>query len=101
MKIKKGDTVVILAGKDKGKKAKVIELFEKNDRVLVEGINMYKKHQKARRADQKGQVVDRPMPIHVSNVAIFSEKDKKGVKTAVQIKKDKKVRVSRKSGVEV
>lgn len=76
MKIKKGDTVVIIAGKDKGKKGKVVEAFPREDRVVVEGANMRKKHQRPRRTGQKGQVVEFAAPIHVSNVK------KEGAKTA-------------------
>ena len=68
MKIKKNDTVEVIAGKDKGKVAKVIKAFPKKDMVLVEGVNVQKKHQRATRSDTKGQVVEKSMPIHVSNV---------------------------------
>ena len=97
MKIKKGDTVVVLTGKDKGKKAKVLEALPSKNKVVLEGLNMYKKHERPRRQGQKGQVVERPMPIHVSNVALFSDKDKKGVRVGFEMKGDKKVRVASKS----
>lgn len=69
MKIKKGDKVKILTGRDRGKSGKVLFAFPKRERVLVEGINMVKRHERPRKAGQKGQVVERALPIHVSNVA--------------------------------
>ncbi len=76
MKIKKGDTVVVIAGKDKGKKGKVTESFPRELRVVVEGVNMHKKHSKPRRSGQKGQIVAFAAPIHVSNVALADAKEK-------------------------
>ena len=68
MHIKKGDIVKILTGKDKGKTGKVLKAFPKENKVLVEGVNIYKKHERARKEGQKGQVVERAVPIQVSNV---------------------------------
>ena len=68
MKIKKGDSVIIIAGKDKGKKGKVSRSFPKLGRVIVEGANMMKKHQRPRKSNEKGSMIDRAMPLHVSNV---------------------------------
>jgi len=70
MHVKKGDTVKILNGDDKGKVAKVIRAFPSMNKVLVDGVNVMKRHEKSRKQGQKGQVVERPMPIHVSNVAL-------------------------------
>ena len=67
-RVKKNDTVVVLVGKDKGKKGKVLKAFPREGKVLVEGINMYKKHERARKEGQKGQVVERAMPMQASNV---------------------------------
>lgn len=67
--VKKGDTVVVLAGNDKGKSGKVTKTFPKLGLVLVEGVGMRKKHQKPRRAGQKGQIIDKQFPVHASNVA--------------------------------
>ncbi len=69
MNVKKGDTVVILTGDDKGKTGKIVKAFPATSQVVVEGINVIKKHQKSRKQGQKGQVVERPMPVHISNVA--------------------------------
>lgn len=68
MKIKKGDTVVILSGKDRGRTGKVLRALPKEDRVVVEGAHVVKKHERARKSNQKGQIVEKAMPIHVSNV---------------------------------
>jgi large subunit ribosomal protein L24 len=68
MKIKKGDIVKILIGKDKGKSGKVISSLPKEEKVIIEGMNLIKKHQKSRKSGQKGQILDKAMPIHVSNV---------------------------------
>lgn len=70
MKIHKGDMVKILTGRDRGKSGKVLEAFPKKERVLVDGVNKVKKHERPRKANQKGQVVERAMPIHISNVAL-------------------------------
>lgn len=69
MNIKKGDNVKVLVGKDKGKTGKVVRSFPKDDMVLIEGLNLKKRHQRARKQGAKGQVVDMAAPIHVSNVA--------------------------------
>ena len=69
MHIKKGDNVVILAGKDKGKSGKIVASMPKTGKVIVEGLNMIKKHQKPTKQGQKGQMVDKAMPIDASNVA--------------------------------
>lgn len=67
--VKKGDSVKVLSGNEKGKTGKVLEVFPKLDLVLVEGVGMRKKHQKPRREGQQGQIIDKHFPIHVSNVA--------------------------------
>ena len=72
MHIKKGQTVTILAGKDKGKSGEVLRAFPKMDKVIVAGRNMVKKHQKPRRSNEKGSIVEIAMPIHVSNVMLSS-----------------------------
>jgi large subunit ribosomal protein L24 len=68
MKITRGDNVLIIAGKDKGKKGKVVRALPKMNKVIVEGANMAKKHQRPRRSGEKGSMIDTAMPIHVSNV---------------------------------
>ncbi|OGI91473.1 50S ribosomal protein L24 [Candidatus Nomurabacteria bacterium RIFCSPLOWO2_01_FULL_46_18] len=68
MKIKKGDNVIVLTGKDKGKKGKVVRAFPKKGKVLVEGLNMAKRNQRPKKSGEKGQIMNIAMPIHVSNV---------------------------------
>ena len=101
MYIKKGDTVSVLTGKDRGKSGKVLRAFPKLSKVVVEGINLTKKHQRATKANQKGQVVERPMPFHVSNVALLDSKTKKPTRVRFQIEKGKKTRISTRTGVVV
>lgn len=69
LRIKTGMEVVVIAGKDKGKKGKVLQTFPKLNRVVVEGVRVTKRHLKSRRAGEKGQAVEFPMPIHASNVS--------------------------------
>ena len=68
MKIKKGDNVIIITGKDKGKKGKIINVLVRENKVIVEGANMMKKHQRPRKTGEKGTMVNIAMPIHASNV---------------------------------
>lgn len=96
MKIKKGDTVVVITGKDKGKTGKVLEVFPKNDRVLVDGVNIVARHSKPKSAQDKGGIVKKTSPIHVSNVMIYEN----GTVTRIghTYIDGKKVRVSKKTG---
>lgn len=100
MKIKKGDTVKILAGKDKGKTGKVLAAMPKTNLVLVEGMNMIKRHQKARRLKSQGQIIERGAPIHASNVAVVE--GGKAVRVGYKItgtgKDRKKERIARQTG---
>ncbi len=68
MKIKKGDKVTIITGKDKGKSGSVVRAFPQDSKVLVEGINLKKVHERARKQGEKGKIVERALPVHVSNV---------------------------------
>ncbi|MCI1305409.1 MAG: 50S ribosomal protein L24 [Lachnospiraceae bacterium] len=96
MKIKKGDTVRVIAGKDKDKEGKVIAVDAKTNRVIVEGINMVTKSQKPSAANQQGGLVQKEAPIHVSNVMYLQN----GQTTRIGYKMDgdKKVRVAKKTG---
>ncbi|MEL6803159.1 MAG: 50S ribosomal protein L24 [Bacteroidota bacterium] len=100
MKIKKGDSVIVIAGKDKGKTGTVLEAFPRREAVLIEGINIKTKHQKNRRRGSMGQVIEKNAPVHVSNVALVE--GKKPVRVGYKIEgegdKAKKVRISRASG---
>lgn len=98
MKIRKNDKVIVLAGKDKGKEGKVLNAFHDLDMVIVEGVNIAKKHMKSRKQDKPGEVIDKAMPVHVSNVALIDPKTKKPTRIGYQMKDGKKVRVTKKSG---
>ncbi len=74
--VKKGDTVIVLSGNEKGKSGKVTRAFPKIGMVLVEGVGMRKKHQRPRRAGQKGQIIDKQFPIHASKVMLSGKKKK-------------------------
>ncbi|MEI6528312.1 MAG: 50S ribosomal protein L24 [bacterium] len=99
MKIKKNDNVIVIAGKDKGKTGKVIVAFPREDKVIIEGVNMKKKHQRATKANSKGQIVEKALPIHVSNVMILE--GKKGVRIGKKEIGGKNVRISKKTGKEI
>lgn len=97
-KIKKGDTVEVIAGKDKGATGKVLEVFPSEDRLIVEGVNIQKRHIKAqaRPSMPEGGILDRPGKIHISNVRFYSNKLEKGVRVGFQINDSgSKVRVAR------
>ena len=96
MKIKKGDKVIVISGKDKGKTGQVARTMPQEDLVLVEGVNIITRHQKNRRVRSQGQVIQKPAPIHVSNVALVE--NKKPVRAGYKTEEGKKVRISRKSG---
>jgi len=98
MKIKKGDMVIVIAGKDKGRTGKVLNAYPSKDMVLVEGLNLKKRHQRPTRQNQHGQIVDKALPIHVSNVAFIDPKTSKPTRIGYKTEGDKKVRVARKSG---
>ena len=101
MKLKKGDNVIITAGKDKGKTGKILEALPRLNRVIVEGANIAKVSEKSRTKGKPGQIVERAMPLNASNVMIVDPKT--GDRTRVGIKKigDKNIRVTKKSGSEL
>lgn len=101
MKIKSKDNIIVIAGKDKGKTGKVIRAIPREDKVIVEGVNIKKKHQKASGKGQKGQVVEFAAPIHVSNVMIEDPKTKKPTRISYKVMNGKKIRIAKKSGSEV
>ena len=97
MKIKKDDTVIVLAGKDKGKTGKVLKAMPKENKVLVEGINIQTKHQKQTQKE-RAEIKHVEGPIDASNVMFYDNKAKEPVKIGYQIKDGRKVRVNRKTG---
>jgi len=99
MKIRKGDRVQVLQGKDRGKDGVVMFAFPSEDRVIVDGVNIAKKHQKPTRSTQQGGIIDKEMPIHVSNVAIICGSCHKPTRVGHRFDPDgSKVRVCRKCG---
>ncbi|MBU6370698.1 MAG: 50S ribosomal protein L24 [Patescibacteria group bacterium] len=99
MKIKKGDNVIVIAGKDKGKSGKVLAAYPKKNLIVVDGVNKHKKHERRRTSSGKGQTIEKVMPIHVSN-AMLVESGKR-VRTGKKMISGKFVRASRKTGQEL
>lgn len=99
MRVKKGDTVIVIAGKDKGKTGKVLRTDSKNNRLIVEGVHVATKHKKARGPQNPGGIFKTEQPIHVSNVMYYDSKNKKGSRLGYKINDDgKKLRVVKTSG---
>ena len=97
-KIRKGDKVVVLAGKDKGRTGEVVRVMPKEDKAVVRGVNMIRRHQKQTQS-QEGGIITKEAPIHLSNIALADPKDGKPTRVGFQIQKDgKKVRVAKRSG---
>lgn len=77
MKIRKDDNVIVISGKDRGKTGKVVKALPREDKVIIAGVNVVKHHERPRKSGQKGQVIDKTMPIHVSNVMLVDSKGKR------------------------
>ena len=101
MRVKKGDTVVVIAGKDKGKKGTVTKVLTKTNKVLVEGVNVITKHQKPTAVNPQGGIINKEAPIHISNVMPVDPETGKGTRVRFEVKDGQKVRVSVKSGKEI
>ena len=100
-KIRKGDTVIVRTGRDKGRKGEVIEVRPGEGRALVRGINLVKRHQK-QTAAQEGGIISKEAPVHLSNLALADPKDGKPTRVGFSILPDgRKVRVAKRSGVEI
>lgn len=100
-KIKKGDKVVVLAGRDKGRTGEVVQVMPKEERALVRGINIVKRHQR-QTANQEGGIISKEGPIHLSNIAIADPKDGKPSRVGFQVLEDgSKVRVAKRSGEKI
>ena len=97
-KLRKGDKVVVLAGKDKGVQGEVVKSMPKDGKVLVQGVNMIARHTKPSQADPEGGIKRREAPIHVSNVAIVDPKTGKAARVGFEVRDGKKVRVLKGSG---
>jgi large subunit ribosomal protein L24 len=106
-RIKAEDQVIVISGKDRGKKGKVLRVDPKKDRVYVEGLNMVKRHQRpqqvagAQRAETVGGVIEKEGPIHMSNVALADPKDGKPTRIGIEVHEGKRYRVARRSGTRI
>ena len=98
MKIRKGDKVQVISGAYKGTVADVTRVLPKENKVVVEGVNIIKKHMKPTQADPDGKIIEREAPIHVSNVMAYDSKAKKASKVGYEVRDGKKVRVYKKTG---
>jgi len=96
MRVKKNDTVLIISGKYRGRKGKILKAFPKKDKVLIEGVNLRKKHQKPKKTGDKGQIIQVPAPIHISNVKIICPKCKKATRIGYRIEGGEKYRICKK-----
>jgi len=101
MKIKKGDTVIVITGTNKGKSGKIARNFPGTGKVIIDGVNVKKVHEKPRRSDQKGQIIERPAPIDISNVMVVDSKTKKPSRVGFRLEGKKKFKISKKSGATV
>ena len=93
MKLKKGDTVEVITGKDKGKQGEIAFVFPKTNKIIVNGINVASKHQRAQRANDVGGIIEKDLAFDASNVMLFSDKAKKGVRVRYEVRDGKKSRV--------
>ena len=101
MKIKKGDRVVVLSGKDRGKEGVVMRALPTDGKVVVEGINTARKHQRPTKVAQSGGIINKDMPIDVSNVAILSPKDGKATRVGYKTVDGRKIRICKRTGEEI
>jgi large subunit ribosomal protein L24 len=107
VRLKSGDEVIVVGGKDRGKRGRILRVDPKHDRVYVEGLNMIKRHQRpqqvagAQRAEQVGGVIEKEGPIHVSNVMIADPKDGKPTRLGIEVRDGKRYRVARRSGTRI
>ena len=100
--IKKGDTVLVIAGNNKGKKGRVLEIITKTDRAIVEGVNMMKKHTKPNAATPQGGIVEKEAPVHISNLMLFDAKAGAATRVSRRLNvQGKLVLFSKKSGEEI
>ena len=99
-KLKKGDEVIVLAGKDKGKTGKIVKMIPKQMKAIVSEINRVKKNQKPDN-NQPGGIIDKEMPMHVSNLSFYDPSQKKAVKIGYKFENNKKIRINKSSGKEI
>tara|TARA_Y200000002_G_scaffold360736_1_gene346220 strand:- start:5359 stop:5673 length:315 start_codon:yes stop_codon:yes gene_type:complete len=100
LRLKKGDEVIVLAGKDKGKTGKIVKMLPKENKAIVSEINRVKKNQKPDN-NQPGGIIDKEMPMHISNLSFYDAQLKKGVKIGYKFDNDKKIRINKSTGKEI
>ena len=100
IKLKKGDEVIVLAGKDKGKRGKILKVIPTTRKIIVSEINKYKKHQKPGN-NEPGGIIEKDMPIHISNLSFYDATLKKGVRIGYKLENNKKIRLNKSSGKEI
>lgn len=99
LRVVKGDTVKVMRGDDKGRQGKVLRVFRKTGRITIEGVNIVKRHRKARRAEEQSQIMEMPAPVHASNVMLLDPKSGKPTRTRTRVDTDgTKERLAIKSG---
>ncbi len=101
MKLKKGDNVIVIAGKTKGQTGKIVLVNKLTDRIIVEGVNKTKRHVKPRSKTEKGTTIEKEAPMHVSNVMLIDSKTSKGTRIGKKSVDGKNVRFAKKSGQEI
>ena len=101
MKIKKGDTVLIISGKDRGKQGKILDVFPKENRVVVEGANIRKKHAKPKNSGEKGQTVEKPAKFAASNVKLVCPRCGKATRVGLKAEGHRKMRICKKCKGEI
>jgi large subunit ribosomal protein L24 len=101
MKLKKGDNVIMLGGKDRGKKGKVIHVFSEDDKLVVEGLNLVKKHLRAKKQGQKGQIVNKERAVSVASVALVCRSCDKPTRVGYRLEGENKIRICKKCESEV
>ncbi len=101
MKIHKGDQVLIISGKDRGKKGKVLRAFPQDFKIIIEGANIRKKATRPKKAGEKGQIVQKPAPINISNIKLICPKCGKAARIGYKIGAGKKFRICKKCGQEI
>ena len=99
-KLKKGDEVIVITGKDKGKTGKILKMLPKQMKAIVSEINRVKKNQKPDN-NQPGGIIDKEMPIHISNLSFYDTELKKGIRIGFKLEKNKKIRFNKSSGKEI
>ncbi len=97
LKLKKGDEIIVITGKDKGKTGKIVKMLPKHNKAIVADINKVKKNQKPDN-NQAGGIIEKDMPIHISNIAYYDTSSKKGVKIGYKFENNKKVRINKITG---